>query len=344
MYIRKQKIYTEKKVYPYFEDEHFRFDMLPRVKQMALNRYQAHPWKDLSDSQLLQSAGLIGKDWETGKKGYNLAAVMLLGRDEIIKDICPTYRTDALVRKVNINRYDDRLIVETNLIESYEQLMMFAEKHLPDKFHLEDDARFSLRNAICREILVNSLMHRELTSSYIAKFVIEKDKMTTSNANRAEHGGLINPNDFEPNPKNPIIASFFRNIGLADELGSGVRNLNDYVPKYSGKPPELMEGDIFRTIVPLDDEYSYYNGQDRNKIETQFANNVVDVVDNVADVVDNVADVLALIIKNPNISASEIAQNLTIGTRQVQRIIKELRESSKIVRVGSDRSGFWKIM
>jgi len=133
----------------------------------------------------------------------------------------------------------------------------FAEKHLWDKFYLENDVRISLRNAIAREILVNTLMHREFTSSYIAKFVIEKDEMTVSNANRAERSGSITPNDFEPNAKNPIIAAFFRNIGLADELGSGVKNLFHYVPRYSGKVPELIEGDIFKIIVPIDDSYSF---------------------------------------------------------------------------------------
>ena len=157
---------------------------------------------------------------------------MLLGRDEIIKDVSPTYRTDALLRKVNIDRYDDRIIVETNLVESYERLMMFAEKHLWDKFYLEGDARISLRNLIAREILVNTLMHREFTSSYIAKFVIEKDRMFTENANRAEKIGLITPDNFEPNPKNPIIAAFFRNIGFADELGSGTRKLEANIMKF----------------------------------------------------------------------------------------------------------------
>ena len=29
------------------------------------------------------------------------------------------------------------------------------------------------------------------------------------------------------------------------------------MPRYSGKPPEMIDGDIFRVIVPLDDEYSF---------------------------------------------------------------------------------------
>jgi ATP-dependent DNA helicase RecG len=42
------------------------------------------------------------------------------------------------LRKVNIDRYDDRLIAETNLIDSYDLLMGFAGKHLLDKFYLSN--------------------------------------------------------------------------------------------------------------------------------------------------------------------------------------------------------------
>jgi len=102
--------------------------MLPRIRQLAVNRFKDHPWKTMSDAELLQSAGLISEDLEAGTKGYNLAAVMLLGRDDVIKSVSPAYRTDALLRKVNTDRYDDRLIVETNLIDSYDMLMGFAKK------------------------------------------------------------------------------------------------------------------------------------------------------------------------------------------------------------------------
>ena len=100
-------------------------------------------------------------------------------------------------------------------------------------------------------------MHRGLSSSYTAKFVSEKDRMYVENANRAANDGFITVDNLEPNPKNPIIAAFFRNIGYADQLGSGVRNLFKYSKYYSGQEPQFIESDVFRIIVPLDDEYSY---------------------------------------------------------------------------------------
>lgn len=55
--------------------------------------------------------------------------------------------------------------------------------------------------------------------------MIEKDCMYTENANRVSQEAILTEESIMPNPKNPIIASFFRNIGYADQLGSGVRNL-----------------------------------------------------------------------------------------------------------------------
>ena len=49
----------------------------------------------------------------------------------------------------------------------------------------------------------------------------------------------------------------FRNIGYFDQLGSGVRKLFKYTKFYSGQEPELIEGDIFRIMIPLDSEYSF---------------------------------------------------------------------------------------
>ena len=127
---------------------------------------------------------------------------------------------------------------------------------MSDKFFLDGTERKNLRNIITREIISNILTHREFASAYTAKFVIEKDRMYTENASRSAGDGIITQDNMEPNPKNPIIASFFRNIGWSDRLGSGVRNLFKYSKYYLGQEPEFIEGDIFRIIVPIGEAYS----------------------------------------------------------------------------------------
>lgn len=120
--------------------------------------------------------------------------------------------------------------------------------------------------------VVNTLMHREYTSGFQARFVIEKDKMYVENANRAKKDGLITPENVIPYTKNPIIANFFRNIGYSDKLGSGVRKVFMYSEKYSGADPIFDESDVFRITVPLNDEFSWDAGNIPSSNEISPAN------------------------------------------------------------------------
>lgn len=354
MYIRKQNIFTEKKIYPYARLEDLRLDLLPKIRIMAQNHAGGqHPWTSMNDQELLKSAGLYGRNIVTGEEGYNLAAIMLLGKDDVILNVVPAYVTDALVRKVNVDRYDDREIVKTNLIESYSQLLDFGRKNLSDKFFLEDTVNKSLRNTIVREMVSNTLMHREFTSSYTAKFVIEKDRMYVENANRATKEGFITMDNLEPNPKNPIIAAFFRNIGYADQLGSGVRKLFQYCKYYSGKEPEFIEGDVFRIIVPLDEEYSYDFSADNRSGNATLEKKTETLNCDFEREKDKYAtldcdfgtkeerEIVRLIKENPFITQKELQQKTGISLGTVKRILPRLQENGILVREGGKRFGKW---
>ena len=65
--------------------------------------------------------------------------------------------------------------------------MEFIEKHLNDKFYLEGTQRISIRNKIFREVCANLLIHREFSSAYPAKLIIENDKVRTENANKPQN-------------------------------------------------------------------------------------------------------------------------------------------------------------
>lgn len=252
IYIRKQDFYTENKIFPYASISDLRLDLIQRVRQMAINRNgQNHIWSNMSDEEMLRSANLFAKDFVTGKAGLTLAAILLFGKDETILSVLPHHKTDAIYRVKNIDRYDDRDDIRTNLIESFDRLMAFVEKHLDDKFYIEGNQRIDVRNQIARELCANVLIHREFSNPYPAKLIIGKDFLKTENANKAKMIGKINVDFYEPYPKNPKIAKVFKEIGLADELGSGVRNMVKYTKIYSGGIPEFKEDDIFRTFIPL---------------------------------------------------------------------------------------------
>ncbi len=255
LYIRKQITYSENRVYPYVTMKELRSDIIARARQMAANQKKGHPWAGMSNKELVHSAQLVQRDFQTGKEGFSLAAVLLLAHDQVILSVLPHHRTDALLRRINIDRYDDRDDIRTNLLDSFDRLMAFTAKHLSDPFFLEGVQRISLRDLLFREVAANMLIHREFLNAYPAKFIIETHRVFAENSNKPHGYGLIDPAHFSPFPKNPIIARFFKEIGMADELGSGVRKLFKYCRHYTGgKDPELIEEDIFKCIVPITPE------------------------------------------------------------------------------------------
>jgi ATP-dependent DNA helicase RecG len=251
LYQRKQAIYSENKIYPYAGLGELELDLLAKCRKIAVLRREDHPWRNMDDMELLKSAQLYQTDPETGKSGVTLAGLLLLGKRSPLLSAVPHHRTDLILRKVNLDRYDDRDFVDVNLVKSYDRIMAFVAKHLPDPFYLEGTISISIRDAIFREVASNILIHREYTNAFPAKLIIERGQVRTENSNRPHGFGALNPETFTPFPKNPVIAAFFRQIGRADELGSGMRKMMRYGKAYGGADPQLIEGDIFRIIVKV---------------------------------------------------------------------------------------------
>jgi len=373
-YIRKKNIFTERKVFPYLKLEHLNTDTIEYARKLAVVENQNHPWRTMSHEEILRSAGLYGHDYENDKDGLTLAAGVLFGRDDVLRDLCPNYWTDALCRKVDTIRYDDREIIETNLINSVALLMDFARKHTNDKFYLnEEGRRESLRSNICREMIVNCLIHREFTDARISRFIIEKDKMYTENACIPQYPGEITPENLDPRPRNPLVAKVFREIHFSDQLGSGMRKLYHDVPLYSGfAKPQFLDGNVFRLIVPLNDDVPSASEMDgKTKQETRVENDNYTLVNTenyprtdetgkengISTLVnDNInektrvenkktrVEILNLIKENPTIKTVELAEKLSITKKGVEWQLKQLRDDGLLRHVGATKNGHWEII
>ena len=233
--------------------EDLRADILNRARKMAVGRVANHSWGTLSDLELLRSVGLWGRKEGTNVYGVTVAGVLLFGKDETIVAVLPQHKTDAIFRYKNVDRYDDRDVIITNLFDTYDRLIAFAQKHLNDYFTMDGIVSVSARDKILREIFTNSLAHRDYASGYVAKFVIEETRMFTENANRAHGHGVLNLETFEPLSKNPSISRVLREVGLSDELGSGMKNTNKFTQIYSCFLPEFTEGNSFKIVIPLNE-------------------------------------------------------------------------------------------
>ena len=361
-YARKQSSYFVNKVFPHFSVSDLRADLIERARKMAVSKKRLqegkrHEWADMDDEELLRTSTLIVTD-ENGKRGITLAAILLFGTDEMIGSACAHHKTDCIVRVYNQDRYDDRDVILTNLLDSYDRMIAFGQKHLNDSFVLDGIQSVSARDAILREIVSNSLAHRDYSNPYVAQFLIEKDRIIVKNGNRAHGIGALSIKSFEPFPKNPSISKVFREMGLADELGSGMRNSYKFTKLYSGAEPEFIEGDIFKIIIPLttgamtkvgpgtDIETNTETAQNSTEtsIETNTETSTEIAVASISTKMSAVErDIRRLIGEDPHITIDQMVEKTNWSKGGIRYQIDKMKKAGKLSREGSQKDGKWVI-
>ncbi len=161
-------------------------------------------------------------------------------------------------------------------------------------------------------------------------------------------------------PKHGMEA-FFKEIGRADELGSGTRNLYHYTRLYSGADPIIDEEDAFSVTVPLNDGYSpeVGKGAQGNPPVNPPVNPSDDMVDTVLDT-DAVSGlksgplngslsgplsgplkdvVMNLIAEIPGVNRKDLVRRTGVSERTMTRNLSELERSGKIEHRGSKKTG-----
>ena len=120
--------------------------------------------------------------------------------------------------------------------------------------------------------------------------------------------------------------TFFR-AGFIESWGRGVEKICRLCKEYGISEPE----------------YTVHS----NDIMMMFKANMIFVAqkdDTVNDTVNDTANaILALIKQNPSITYEDLTEKTRKSRRTISRIITELKATGTLVRVGSDKSGYWEI-
>lgn len=195
---------------------------------------------------------------------------------------------------------------------------------------IEKARRVSPRNVMVREIVLNTLMHRDITDGHTSRVIIYKDKLICENPNSFSTNGLLTIKNYTPFAKNPTIAKFFREIGYADELGSGFIKITKNSYLYSGKPPIFEDKEMFRVTIPL--------LRDEKLDEKDLINLANGTLNGTLNLILNE-------LKNKNnITQQELSEKTGMSLRTIKRNIDMLKEERFIERVGSKKTGHWKIL
>lgn len=232
---------------------------------------------------------------------------------------------------------------KVDLIESEEYgycSLVKATNHVLEKMKIENVTKAKVtstkrmeKNLVesvpLREALINSIVHNDFSREIPPVFEIFSNRIEITS-----YGGLIpgqSTEDFfscSSMPRNRELMRVFKDVGLVEQLGSGMsRILQSY-----DRSIFAITDHFIKVIFPFSS-----SAEDEN----------VAIGDNNGDKSgDNQIDrdkILVLLEKEPDMTAKEMSQQTGLSTRKISRIIRELRESEMIIRVGSSRKGYWVI-
>ncbi|MDR1380069.1 MAG: hypothetical protein LBJ47_01165, partial [Tannerella sp.] len=131
-------------------------------------------------------------------------------------------------------------------------------------------------------------------------------------------------------PKNPAIASVFRELEWGEDLGSGVRNMFHYLPLYvkdKSVTPIMEDGDVFRLTIRYERERAYPVEKSSNHTTIKHADKILEMIG-----------------YNSKITAIAIGNELSLSESHVRKILSRLVKSKVIEHTGSDKGGEWLIM
>lgn len=180
-----------------------------------------------------------------------------------------------------------------------------------------------------REAVINAIVHSDFSREIPPVFEIFNDKMVFTS-----YGGLIrgqSKEDFfscSSMPRNRELMRVFKDVGLVEQLGSGMsRILKEYDKSIFHISEHFIKVE-FPFSLPKE-TIIIANGDDNGN---ETGNDNLEIW-----------KVMEILSENPSITAKQMAKQMNISPRKVSRLIKELKENGKIVRIGSDRKGYWKI-
>lgn len=180
-----------------------------------------------------------------------------------------------------------------------------------------------------REAVINAIVHSDFSREIPPVFEIFNDKMVFTS-----YGGLIQGQSKEvffscsSMPRNRELMRVFKDVGLVEQLGSGMsRILKEYDKSIFHISEHFIKVE-FPFSLPKE-TIIIANGDDNGN---ETGNDNLEIW-----------KVMEILSENPSITAKQMAKQMNISPRKVSRLIKELKENGKIVRIGSDRKGYWKI-
>jgi predicted HTH transcriptional regulator len=339
-----------------------------RYRMRFSNLKPNHVWADIFPEDFLLKIGAAKRSGNDGELHPTAAGLLMFGDDTEIVNEFPNYFLDY--REAfgeDGKRWSDRVTSGTgdwsgNLYDFYFRVQDRLTAGIKVPFTLQngqDRIDSTKMHEALREALANALIHSDYYERRGVVVEKQKNKIVISNPgalriskDEAMGGGISDP-------RNSALFLMFSLVGIGERAGSGLMNIEAVWKEENLPEPTLAEQfNPDRTIFTLPVHVVVERKDDSVNVDE-----IVSVNENVhvntgknVHVNENVQEnvsvkltktekrLLEIIQKNGKLTSIKLSESAGKDLRTITRGLRKLRENNLIERIGSDKTGVWKVI
>jgi ATP-dependent DNA helicase RecG len=322
---------------PYVKLDDFERDAFRAFRRMAVGSNR------MTEADLRISDETLIDNLKLSEPGYLKRAALLLFHQDPERWVFGAYVKVGYFENAVDLIYQDEihgpLITMANKVEELVYLKYF--KGIIRYEGLQRIETFPVPRAAFREAVLNAIIHRDYSTGNPIHIHIYPDKVLIYNDGRLPENWTVD-DLFAPHsskPYNPLIANGFFRSGQIEAWGRGIeriaeacREWNTPEPFFRVRSNEVMIG--FNTEVSVVDEFGEKFGEKfpeefPEKFPEKFPEN------------ETQQKIIKMMLANPKISAKDMAKEIGITTRGIEKSIRELKAAGLVERIGPAKGGRW---
>ncbi len=247
-------------------------------------------------------------------------------------------RYDGIEAKVGteMNVIKDE-IFEGRILDIVRRSLDFVRSQIKEHTKLGTDGLFHTTpeypEFAWKEIIINSIAHRDYsikgTDIQIKMF---DDRITVESPGILP--GIVRLNNLRTVhfSRNPNIARFLHEYDYVQEFGEGIDRMFNEMAAAGLPAPEYHDNAFM------------LNATIRNGVISEADEVINEVINGAINISVTEQAVLAALKKKARITKVELQKETSLGKSTIDRTIKALKEKGLIERVGSNKTGYWKII
>ena len=254
---------------------------------------------------------------------------------------------DSVVSTIELGRFQDEITIKdtsrtkADVLTQINHVLDFVKKHINKEIIIRGDAlnntRWQYPMEAIREIVVNMIVHRDYRSASDSIIKIFDNKIEFYNPGRLPDTITVEDlmtNNYRSTPRNKLLADFFKDMGLIEKYGSGIRRVLDSFKKAQLPVPvfQNISGGFMVTV---------FSGSDK-KVTEKVTGKVTEKV--TEKVTGNQRAIMQLIRQNNYITTFDLSDKIGISQRKIKENIAKLKKEGFILRVGAAKGGHWEVV